>query len=269
MLLEISQALSGEFDLDRILATVAGMTFEVMNVDRVNIMLREEPGELFPKIARSRLGEAIFQQVPRSIAHKVVDERVGIITDNAATDDRFTGQSIMLQSVRSAMCVPLMSSADEVLGVLYVDSRTAINSFSDEDLKFLIAFGGLAAVAIRNSRYAEQIQRQVLVRSNFERYFAPNVAAEIARLQGEVRPGGDKRPVTVLFSDIRGFTAMSERMTPDAIAELLSDYFTEMVDVIFEHGGTLDKFKGDDKLELWGAPLAHEDDADRAMREAI
>jgi adenylate cyclase len=269
MLLEISQALSGEFDLDRILATVAGMTFEVMNVDRVNIMLREEPGELFPKIARSRLGEAIFQQVPRSIAQKVVDERVGIITDNAATDDRFTGQSIMLQSVRSAMCVPLMSSADEVLGVLYVDSMTAINSFSDEDLKFLIAFGGLAAVAIRNSRYAEQIQRQVLVRSNFERYFAPNVAAEIARLQGEVRPGGDKRPVTVLFSDIRGFTAMSERMTPDAIAELLSDYFTEMVDVIFEHGGTLDKFMGDAILALWGAPLAHEDDADRAMRAAI
>lgn len=269
MLLEISQALSGEFDLDRILATVADMTFEVMNVDRVNIMLREEPGELFPKIARSRLGEALFQQVPRSIAHKVVDERVGIITDNAATDDRFTGHSIMLQSVRSAMCVPLMSSADEVLGVLYVDSMTAINSFSDEDLKFLIAFGGLAAVAIRNSRYAEQIQRQVLVRSNFERYFAPNVAAEIARLQGEVRRGGDKRPITVLFSDIRGFTAMSERMTPDAIAELLSDYFTEMVDVIFEHGGTLDKFMGDAILALWGAPLAHEDDADRAMRAAI
>ncbi|MGH7658827.1 MAG: adenylate/guanylate cyclase domain-containing protein, partial [Gemmatimonadales bacterium] len=233
------------------------------------IMLREESEELFPKISRSRLGDALFQHVPRSIVHKVVEERVGIVTDNAETDERFTGQSIMLQSVRSAMCVPLMSSAEEVLGILYVDSMTAIDSFSDEDLKFLIAFGGLAAVAIRNSRYADQIQRQVLVRSNFERFFAPNVAAEIARVQGEVRPGGDKRPITVLFSDIRGFTPLSERMTPDAIAELLSDYFTEMVDVIFEYGGTLDKFMGDAILALWGAPLAHEDDADRAMSAAI
>src|SRR3989454_4075500 len=79
----------------------------------------------------------------------------------------------------------------------------------------------------------------------------------------------EKRPVVIFFSDIRGFTPMSETMSPDAIATLLTEYFTEMVEVVFEHGGTLDKFIGDAIMALWGAPMAHEDDADRAMRCAL
>ena len=72
-----------------------------------------------------------------------------------------------------------------------------------------------------------------------------------------------------MFTDIRGFTTMSENMRPEDIASLLSDYFTEMVDVIFSHGGTLDKFIGDAIMALWGAPIPHADDPDRAMRAAV
>jgi len=270
LLLEVSQKLSGELDLDRLLRRVVETTFEVMNVDRVSVLLKNDNSdELIPRISKSRLGDASANHVPRSIARKAVEERVAILSDNAAQDDRFKGQSIMLQSVRSALCVPLMASADKVLGILYVDNLTSTNSFSDEDLQFLVAFGGLAAIGIKNSRFAEQIQREAMVRSNFERYFAPNVAAEIAQQQGAVKLGGDKRPMTVLFSDIRGFTSMSETMSPDSIASLLTDYFTEMVDVIFAHGGTLDKFIGDAIMALWGAPIAHADDPDRAVQAAI
>ena len=81
--------------------------------------------------------------------------------------------------------------------------------------------------------------------------------------------GGDRRPITILFSDIRGFTSMAESMGPDAIAQLLTEYFSEMVEIIFEHGGTLDKFVGDAIMALWGAPIAHADDADRALRAAV
>jgi adenylate cyclase len=162
-----------------------------------------------------------------------------------------------------------MADAERVLGVLYVDNLTAANSFSDEDLQFLVAFSGLAAVAIKTSHYAEQVRREAMVRSNFERYFAPNVAATIAQQQAAIRLGGEKRPITVLFSDIRNFTTIAEQMGPDAIAALLTDYFTEMVDVIFEHGGTLDKFIGDALMALWGAPIAHDDDPQRALRAAV
>jgi adenylate cyclase len=270
LLLTVSQKLSGELDLDRLLGLIAETILELMDVDRVQILLRQDgSGELVPRVFRARHDDTPRQQVPRSIANKAVNERIAVLTQDAAADARFKGRSIVLQQVRSAMCSPLMAAAEEVLGVLYVDNLSDAHAFSDEDLRFLVAFSGIAAIAIKNSQYSERIHHETQIRSNFERYVAPHVAADIARRTDAVRPGGDKRPVVVLFADIRGFTAMSETMAPDAIAELLSDYFSEMVEVVFEHGGTLDKFIGDALMALWGAPIAHDDDPDRALQAAF
>jgi adenylate cyclase len=271
LLLEVSKELSKQQELDRLLDKVVDFTFQIMNVDRVSILLLDgKSNELIPRISKSRTGDAsAAKHVPQSIARKAVEERVAILSDNAAADERFKGKSILIQSVRSAMCTPLMGSDQQVLGILYVDNLTATHSFADEDLEFLIAFGGLTAVAIENSQLSERIRREALVRSNFERYFSPNIAQVIAQQQDAGRLPSEKRPVVVFFSDIRGFTPMSESMSPDDIARLLTEYFTEMVDKVFEHGGTLDKFMGDAIMALWGAPIAHEDDADRAMLCAI
>lgn len=269
LLLDISKELSKQQDVDRLLEKVVDITFQVMNVDRVSILMVEGE-ELVPRISKNRLGEAGgSRHVPQSIARRAVGERLAILTDNAAADERFKGKSIVMQSVRSAMCAPLMASEGRVLGLIYVDNLTATHAFGDEDLEFLIAFSGIAAVAIENTQLTERIQREAVVRSNFERYFAPDLANQIASSAEAVQLGGQKRPVVVFFSDIRGFTSMSENMSPDEIASLLTEYFTEMVEKVFEHGGTLDKFMGDAIMALWGAPIAHEDDADRAMRCAI
>src|SRR5437879_5258192 len=271
LLLEVSKELSKQQELDRLLDKVVDFTFQIMNVDRVSILLLDgKSDELIPRISKSRSGDAsAAKHVPQSIARKAVEERVAILSDNAAADERFKGKSILIQSVRSAMCTPLMGSDQKVLGILYVDNLTATHSFADEDLEFLIAFGGLTAVAIENSQLSERIRREALVRSNFERYFSPNIAQVIAQQQDAGRLPSEKRPVVVFFSDIRGFTPMSETMSPDEIARLLTEYFTEMVDKVFEFGGTLDKFMGDAIMALWGAPIVHEDDADRAVQCAI
>jgi len=271
LLLEVSKELSKQQELDRLLDKVVDFTFQIMNVDRVSILLLDgKSDELIPRISKSRTGDAsAAKHVPQSIARKAVEERVAILSDNAAADERFKGKSILIQSVRSAMCTPLMGSDQKVLGILYVDNLTATHSFADEDLEFLIAFGGLTAVAIENSQLSERIRREALVRSNFERYFSPNIAQVIAQQQDAGRLPSEKRPVVVFFSDIRGFTPMSETMSPDEIARLLTEYFTEMVDKVFEYGGTLDKFMGDAIMALWGAPIVHEDDADRAVQCAI
>ena len=89
-----------------------------------------------------------------------------------------------MQQVRSAICAPLIGSEDRVLGVLYVDNPSITHRFSDDDLEFLVAFAGIAAVAIENSQFAERIRREGIVRSNFERYFAPQLAARIAGSRG-------------------------------------------------------------------------------------
>ena len=275
LLLDVSKELSKHQDVDKLLEKVVDITFQIMDVDRVSVLMVEKgSAELIPRVHRNRLADSMpggssGRHVPRSIAQRAVDERLAILTDNAAADERFKGKSIMLQSVRSAMCAPLMGSEAKVLGLIYVDNMTATNSFSDEDLEFLIAFSGIAAVAIENGQLTQRIQREAVVLSNFQRYFAPNLAKEIAEQEGEVTLGGQKRSVVVFFTDIRGFTSMSERMLPDEIANLLTVYFTEMVEIVFEFGGTLDKFMGDAIMALWGAPIAHDDDADRAMGAAM
>src|SRR5207244_613437 len=137
-------------------------------------------------VSKGKTGSAAASKhVPQSIARKAVEERVAILSDNAAADERFKGKSILIQSVRSAMCTPLMGTDQQVLGILYVDNLTATHSFADEDLEFLIAFGSLAAVGIENSRRSERLRREALVLSNFQRYFAPNLAAQIAQQEGE------------------------------------------------------------------------------------
>ena len=267
-LVDVSKELTRAINVEALLERIASHASKILDIDRVSILLLDEKGVLVPKISRDKQGSDAGRTVPRSIAQNVVEKQLAILSDNAGEDQRFGGQSILMQRVRSAMCVPLIGK-EKVLGVLYVDNVTTTHRFGDEDLAFLIAFSGIAAVAIENSVYAERIKQEALVRSNFERYFAPQLAARIATSPDAVKLGGEKRPVAVLFSDIRGFTALSETMDPDDIALLLTEYFTEMVECVFRHGGTLDKFIGDAVMAQWGAPLSAPDDADRAMAAAL
>jgi len=255
--------------IDPLLEKIVRYADQILEIDRVAILLMDEAGELIPKIGRDKRGSETSRAVPQSIARKAVADKVAILSDNAGEDTRFGGQSILMQQIRSAVCCPLVGSEDRVLGVLYVDNVTTSHRFSEEDLEFCVAFAGIAAVAIENEQFAQRIQRELLVRSNFQRYFAPGVADRIASSPDATRLGGEKRPIAMLFSDIRGFTSLSETMLPDDMAGLLTEYFTEMVECVFRHGGTLDKFIGDAVMAQWGAPIRNEDDPDRAMTAAL
>ncbi|MHB1311636.1 MAG: adenylate/guanylate cyclase domain-containing protein [Gemmatimonadaceae bacterium] len=268
ILLEVSKGLTRAADIDALLTKVADYVFQILEADRCAILLREDD-HMVQKVARDKRSATVAYQVPQSIVGTVVDEKVAVLSDNAGEDTRFGGQSILMQQVRSAICAPLIGSEDRVLGVLYVDNFNLTKRFGEADLDFLIAFAGIVAVALENASFAERIRREALTRSNFERFFTPQLAARIANSAEAIRLGGEKRPVAVLFSDIRGFTALSETMNPDAMAKHLTEYFTEMVDCVFRHGGTLDKFIGDAVMAQWGAPIHETDDVDRAMAAAI
>jgi adenylate cyclase len=105
------------------------------------------------------------------------------------------------------------------------------------------------------------------VRDLLGKVVSPEVAAEL--LRKDVTLGGEEREVTVLFSDLRNFTTMSERLPPQEMLGILNRYFTSMDAIIEKHGGVVDKYMGDALMALFGAPLANSDDADRAMRAAL
>ncbi len=269
ILLEVSKGLGRAADLDTLLDKIVSYAYQILEVDRVAILLVDDAGELVPKIARDKRGGDTARAIPQSIAREALKNKVAILSDNAGEDTRFGGASILMQQIRSAICCPLIGSEDKALGILYVDNVTATHRFSDEDFEFCIAFAGIAAVAIENGQFAQRIQRELLTRSNFERFFTPQLAKRIAESAESIKLGGDKRTVAVLFSDIRGFTALSETMRPDDIASLLTEYFTQMVDCVFRYEGTLDKFIGDAVMAQWGAPIGGASDADKAMQAAL
>jgi adenylate cyclase len=109
-----------------------------------------------------------------------------------------------------------------------------------------------------------------LLRNLFGRYVSADVAAEIVADPGRhLKLGGDKREVTILFGDLRGFTPLAEQLDPQDVVEILNSYLKLVIDTVFEFTGTLDKFRGDGFMAFFGAPIAREDDPLNAVRCAL
>jgi len=107
------------------------------------------------------------------------------------------------------------------------------------------------------------------IRSIFSSYVSPKIVEELINDPMKARLGGERKVVTVLFSDIIGFTSLSEERSPEEVVELLNEYFSEMTNIIFKWDGTLDKFVGDEIMAFWGAPLDQPNHAELAVRCAM
>ena len=119
------------------------------------------------------------------------------------------------------------------------------------------------------NQMARSLREKEMIKRAFTRYVAREVVEEVLKDPEQLGLSGERREVTVLFCDIRGFTTLAERLTPEQVVSLLNEFYTLMIETTFKHDGTLDKFLGDAVMAVFGAPIAHPDHASRAVRTAL
>ncbi len=127
----------------------------------------------------------------------------------------------------------------------------------------------LVYLGITLQRFLAEERERERIRKTFESYVAPAVVQEMLKHPEQLRLGGERREITVLFTDIRGFTTMSENLDPEDLVKLLHDFLNPMSNIIINQGGTIDKYMGDAIMALFGAPLPQADHPRLACRAAL
>jgi adenylate cyclase len=136
--------------------------------------------------------------------------------------------------------------------------------FAGPELAVLVSFIGAALL-----NYRTEGRQRRFIKNVFRYYLSPHVIDGILANPSLLRLGGEKRAISSFFSDVQGFTSISENLTPEELVALLNAYLSEMTDIILDTGGTLDKYEGDAIIAFWNAPLEQPDHAQRACRAAL
>ena len=128
----------------------------------------------------------------------------------------------------------------------------------------------LFAIIVINAKfYLSEMGEKTMIREMFGQYLSPKVVEELVDDPSRVRLGGEEREMTAYFSDIAGFSSISEKLTPSQLVQALNEYLTEMCNIIVSYDGTVDKYEGDAIISFWGAPIAQKDHARLACHASI
>ena len=271
---ELNQMLGSDFSPDDIFKKVSEMVFRLTPADRFLVLLKDQgTGELSTVAAEFRDPDGSQARgevtISKTVVDRVMSERLSLLSFDTQADERFSAaQSIVMQNISSVMCAPLLGK-DGPLGVIYVDCQERLKLLREDDLDLLNAVAAETSIAVDNALTHKRLVKEELARAKYRRFMPAHVVDEILANPDEVMLGGANCYVTVLFSDIRGFTSMSEQLNPEVVVQILNEYFADMTPIVFDHHGLLDKFMGDGMMALFGVPYPSADAASNAVAAAI
>jgi len=271
---ELNQMLGSDFSQEEIFRKVSEMVFRLTSADRFLVLLKDsDSGELstvaaeFRNPGSAQAGTEVT--ISKTVVDRVIAERISVLSFDTHSDQRFVeAKSIVMQKISSVMCAPLLRRND-VLGVIYVDCRETLKLLREDDLDLLNAVAAETSIAVDNALTHKRLVREELARAKFRRFMPPHVVDEILKSPNTLHLGGSNSCITALFSDIRGFTSMSEKLQPQIVVQILNEYFAEMTPIVFDYQGLLDKFMGDGMMALFGVPYACDTAASNAVAAAI
>ena len=241
----------------------------IPNAQRGALLLPDENGKLLLK-AHWPPGE---HSVSMTFVDRAFKRREAFVWTASQPSESTVGddapQSAIYYDVQSAIYLPLLAGED-VLGVMYVDNYFIREAFSITDFELLRAISNQVAMFLKDHVLMKDLQQGELLRSNLLRQYSPKVADKILKKCNRLQRGGEEvDPVTILISDIRGFTALSSKMEPNDLVYAINEMFDAFVPIISDLDGVVDKYVGDSVLAVFGSPENDPDQWEKAVRAAI
>lgn len=255
---QIGKSVTSLMDRDRLLERIVNAALYITGAEGGALLLRDQNGEMLREYVRKRRADGEEQPVP---AHRSENQ--------LAADAVRKGDATMT----AAMLYAPLKIGERTIGALGVSNKVTGRFFNDHDRRLLMALADYAAIAIENARLLGQVEQakereKKQMRQLFERYVAPSVVEKLIARPESVELGGVRQQATILFADIRGFSDLSPRASPEVLVDVLNHHIAVAVEAILAEAGTLDKFLGDGVMAYFNAPLAQPDHVLRAVRAA-
>lgn len=256
MAFRVGGELTGILEEEEIGRRVLEELFQILRADRgVFFQASGQQGNLQQVFAvddQGRGGGELKVSIARSVVRAAAARRVGILIQDLPLDPRF-GEQEKDNLARSALAVPLVRRG-QLLGAIHLENIQQPHAFTSDDMDLVLGVGVHVAAALENLALYRDVEGERQARERVSRYLSPNLVEQVVQGKKDINLGGEKADITVLFADLRGFTASAESMPPDEVVVMLNEFFELAVDLIFKFGGTLDKFIGDAVMAFWGVP---------------
>jgi serine/threonine protein kinase/class 3 adenylate cyclase len=269
MLHDIGREIASILDLDFLLDRVGELTRRILDYELFTIFLLDRKNNRFTTRTAIGYDPGFLQEhefrFGEGIISRAVEKREPVIVDDVAKDpDYIPARTLDGRALKSEIAVPLMVQ-DQVLGVLTLES-VETGYFTKRDAAIMSILASQVAVAIDNSRLYREMQNRARdreeeaerVRRRFESYVTPHIAEQVFRDPDGKVLAGERKPLTVLVADIRGFTALAEKLPAEEVVRFLQEFFSVMTHIVFKYEGTVDKFLGDALMAFYGAPVSHD-----------
>ena len=255
-IMSVSEQLANITELEDLYRPVVDSLFKIFaQADRGFILLGDDVEKLEPVSMQQRGSDADAQlTVSRSLCQAALERKSIIVYQDGGDADFDQGMSLISLNIRSAMVIPLMVKED-VLGLVLIDTPDRRRSFTNDDMELAATVCRQVAYAINNALLIEQIEEDAKNRRNLMRFLPKPVVDQWADGAVDIELGGNNYEGTVFFSDVIGFTRMSERLNPQEIVNTMNGYFDRMVPCIETVNGAIDKFIGDAIMAFWGIPF--------------
>jgi adenylate cyclase len=260
LMYEVASQLNTVLDVDMALSKLSQLVQQALGTSKCEIILANQ----FHKLQEF--------EFPISIAKAAIEQKTTIAIPNLQQyHDQRIRESAMLRQIRSALCVPVMAN-DRIIALFYMyKTDPGTRPFEQQDIKLAVAISHLASLTIQRVMLLERVREEQKMRTLFQRFLSSSEVEYLLRdyLRTGLLPGLKLQKVTVLFTDIADSTRLAEESGVEKFGEILTDYYKVVTEIVFEHGGLINKYLGDGVMAIFGMTTHERQPENHAVRAGL